>query len=92
MKRKGKRKKLVLLENKKIILNDLKNSFKIKQINEGEYTNIEVLLDEYNICFKLIIFEIFNHIKRDLGLDKLNYYAFLNGPNAFPIGKKTYPK
>lgn len=64
------------------------NSLKIKQINEGEYTNIAVLLDGYNICFKLMIFEILDHIKRDLDLD-VKIIRILNNQRSFVVDTKN---
>jgi len=46
-----------------------KDGLRIKQINEGEETQISVMLDGYNICFKLMMFEFLSHIKEDLALD-----------------------
>ena len=60
----------MVLEKEKENIKWFRNSnLKIKQINEGQDTQVAVLLDGYNICFKLMMFEFLNHVKEDLALD-----------------------
>ncbi len=46
-----------------------KDGLRIKQASEGEQTLVSVILDGYNICFKLMLFDFLDHIKEDLALD-----------------------
>jgi len=46
-----------------------KDDLRIKQTREGKQTLVSVILDKYNICFKLILFDFLDYIKEDLALD-----------------------
>lgn len=46
-----------------------KDGLRIKQTSEGKQTLVSVILDGYNICFKLMLFDFLDHIKEDLALD-----------------------
>lgn len=46
-----------------------KDGLRIKQASEGEQILVSIILDGYNICFKLMLFDFLDHIKEDLALD-----------------------
>lgn len=78
---------MVLEKEKENIKWFRKDGLKIKQISEGQDTQVAVLLDGYNICFKLIMFEFLNHIKEDLALDiKIN--KMWNNQRVFMVDTK----
>jgi hypothetical protein len=64
-----------------------KDNLRIKQINEGEETKVSVILDGYNICFKLMMFDFISHIKEDLLLE-VKIIKIWNNQRVFLINTK----
>lgn len=46
-----------------------KDKLRIRVQNEGKQSIISVLLDGYNICFKLMMFDFVDRVKKDLLID-----------------------
>lgn len=45
------------------------DNLKIRVKKDKEKSTIAVILDEYNICFKLMMFEFIRHVKEELAVD-----------------------
>lgn len=64
-----------------------KDGLRIKQISEGTQTIVSVILDGYNICFKLMLFDFLDHIKEDLFID-VKIIKIWKNQRAFVIDSK----
>lgn len=63
------------------------DSLKIKVKEEGEKSTVAVILDGYNICFKLIMFEFIDYTKDELSLD-VSVTRHWNNQRVFIIDSK----
>ncbi|MDF2871217.1 MAG: hypothetical protein K0R05_2792 [Anaerocolumna sp.] len=63
------------------------DGLRIKQTCKGRETQVSVILDGYNICFKLMLFDFLNHIKEDLALD-VKIAKIWNNQRVFMIDTK----
>lgn len=63
-------------------------SLKIKVKEEGEKSTVAVILDGYNICFKLIMFEFIDYTKDELSLD-VSVTRHWNNQRVFIIDSKN---
>ena len=62
----------------------IKDKLKVKVINNGEKSEVLVMLSNYNICFKLIMFDFIEQIKNDLMIDILTK-KISNGQRTFVV-------
>lgn len=63
------------------------DSLKIRVKKEGEKSTVAVILDGYNICFKLIMFEFIDYTKEELSLD-VSVTRHWNNQRVFIIDSK----
>ena len=61
-----------------------KNELRIRLKNKGEKSIVCVMLDGYNICFKLMLFDFVEQIKEELMLD-ISIIKIWNNQRAFII-------
>lgn len=63
------------------------DNLKIRVKKEGEKSTVAVILDGYNICFKLIMFEFIDYTKEELSLD-VSVTRHWNNQRVFIIDSK----